>query len=82
MNASDPFAPIRKVWLERAAGLGQEVTLRLPSGEKKGIFDGLDRHGRLQLKSSAGVEHIDAGDLYFPHLLHDIAGSDAGVTRS
>ncbi len=82
VNASDPFAPIRKVWLERAAGLGQEVTLRLPSGEKKGIFDGLDRHGRLQLKSSAGVEHIDAGDLYFPHLLHDIAGSDAGVTRS
>jgi BirA family biotin operon repressor/biotin-[acetyl-CoA-carboxylase] ligase len=72
MNAADPFGPVRRLWLERAAGVGQEVTLRLPSGEKKGLFDGLDRLGRLQLKSSAGVELIDAGDLYFPHLLHDI----------
>jgi BirA family biotin operon repressor/biotin-[acetyl-CoA-carboxylase] ligase len=63
---------VRRLWLERAAGVGQEVTLRLPSGEKKGLFDGLDRLGRLQLKSSAGVELIDAGDLYFPHLQHDI----------
>ena len=72
MNASDPFGPVRRLWLERAAGFGQEVTLRLPSGEKKGLFTGLDRLGRLQLKSSAGVELIDAGDLYFPHLPHDI----------
>lgn len=73
MNASDPFGAIRRLWLERAAGIGQEVTLRLPSGEKKGIFDGLDRFGRLQLKSAGGVELIDAGDLYFPNLQHDIA---------
>ena len=72
MNASDPFGPVRRLWLERAAGVGQEVTLRLPSGEKKGLFAGLDRLGRLRLESSAGVELIDAGDLYFPHLLHDI----------
>jgi BirA family transcriptional regulator, biotin operon repressor / biotin---[acetyl-CoA-carboxylase] ligase len=73
MNASDPFGAIRRLWLERAAGVGQEVTLRLPSGEKKGIFEGLDRFGRLQLKSGDGMELIDAGDLYFPNLLHDIA---------
>lgn len=73
MNAADPFGPIRRLWLERAAGIGQEVTLRLPSGEKKGIFDGLDRFGRLQLKTSSGVELIDAGDLYFPNLQHDTA---------
>jgi BirA family transcriptional regulator, biotin operon repressor / biotin---[acetyl-CoA-carboxylase] ligase len=73
MNAADPFGPIRRLWLERAAGLGQEVTLRLPSGEKRGIFEGLDRFGRLQLKTVSGAELIDAGDLYFPHLLHDIA---------
>ncbi len=72
MNASDPFGPVRRLWLERAAGFGQEVTLRLPSGEKKGLFAGLDRLGRLRLESSAGVELIDAGDLYFPHLLPDI----------
>ncbi|MEE1613155.1 biotin--[acetyl-CoA-carboxylase] ligase [Microvirga sp. CF3016] len=81
-NASDPFGAIRQLWLERAAGLGQEVTLRLPSGEKKGIFQGLDRFGRLQLRSRDGVELIDAGDLYFPNLLHDIAQPDTGSKRS
>lgn len=73
MNPSDPFGSIRQLWLERAAGIGQEVSLRLPTGERKGLFDGLDRFGRLRLKSGAGVEHIDAGDLYFPNLQHDIA---------
>ena len=82
MNASDPFGAIRRLWLERAAGIGQEVTLRLPSGEKAGIFKGLDRFGRLQLKSGDDVELIDAGDLYFPNLLHDIAKPDTGSKRS
>ena len=81
MNTSDPFGAIRRLWLERAAGVGQEVTLRLPSGEKRGVFEGLDRFGRLQLKSAAGVELIDAGDLYFPNLLHDIAKPEAGMKR-
>jgi BirA family transcriptional regulator, biotin operon repressor / biotin---[acetyl-CoA-carboxylase] ligase len=81
MNLSDPFGSIRRLWLERAAGVGQEVTLRLPSGEKQGVFDGLDRFGRLQLKTAAGMELIDAGDLYFPNLLHDIAKPDAGAER-
>ncbi|WP_343232411.1 biotin--[acetyl-CoA-carboxylase] ligase [Microvirga terricola] len=67
MNVADPFGAIRRLWLERAAGVGREVTLRLPSGEKKGIFEGLDRSGRLQLKGPAGVELVDAGDLYFPN---------------
>lgn len=73
MNAADPFGPIRRLWLERAAGIGQEVTLRLPKAEKRGVFEGLDRFGRLQLKTASGTELIDAGDLYFPNLLHDIA---------
>ena len=81
MNASDPFGAIRRLWLERAAGLGQDVRLRLPSGEKKGVFEGLDRFGRLQLKSAHGAELIDAGDLYFPNLLHDIAKPEAGAKR-
>ncbi|MGO4571744.1 biotin--[acetyl-CoA-carboxylase] ligase [Microvirga sp. 2TAF3] len=82
MSPSDPLGAIRRLWLERAAGIGQEVTIRLPSGEKHGIFAGLDRFGRLQLKGSGGTELIDAGDLYFPHLQHDIAKPDAGTTRS
>lgn len=71
MKAADPFEPVRRLWLERAAGMGQDVTLRLPSGEKSGIFDGLDRFGRLRLKSPGGMELIDAGDLYFPNFQHD-----------
>jgi BirA family biotin operon repressor/biotin-[acetyl-CoA-carboxylase] ligase len=81
-NASDPFGAIRRLWLERAAGLGREVTLRLPSGEKRGVFEGLDRFGRLQLKSRDGMEPIDAGDLYFPNLLHDIAQPETDSERS
>ncbi|MBQ0822929.1 biotin--[acetyl-CoA-carboxylase] ligase [Microvirga sp. HBU67558] len=81
-NVSDPFGAIRQLWMERAAGLGQQVTLRLPSGEKAGVFEGLDPSGRLQLKSTAGMELIDAGDLYFPNLLHDIAKPGVGSKRS
>lgn len=82
MNSSDSFSAIRRLWLERAAGVGEVVTLRLPSGERRGIFEGLDRFGRLQLKCADGMELIDAGDLYFPNLLHDIAKPDAGSKRS
>jgi BirA family biotin operon repressor/biotin-[acetyl-CoA-carboxylase] ligase len=44
------------------------VTLRLPSGERQGAFRGLDASGRLQLETAAGLELIDAGDLYFAGL--------------
>jgi BirA family biotin operon repressor/biotin-[acetyl-CoA-carboxylase] ligase len=74
MSPSDPFGSIRRLWLERAAGMGQPVTVRLPSGEKSGTFEGLDSLGRLQLRSASGVETIDAGDLYFPNLFDDNAG--------
>jgi len=81
-NVSDPFGAIRQLWMERAAGLGQQVTLRLPSGEITGVFEGLDPSGRLRLKSTAGMELIDAGDLYFPNSLHDIAKPGVGSKRS
>lgn len=72
---SDPFGAIRRLWLERAAGIGQSVTVRLPAGETSGIFEGLNSSGRLQLRTASGVELIDAGDLYFPHLQYDKPGS-------
>ncbi|MCB8820679.1 biotin--[acetyl-CoA-carboxylase] ligase [Microvirga rosea] len=79
---SDRFGAIRHLWLERAAGIGQNVTIRLPAGNRQGCFDGLDRHGRLMLKTPTGTELIDAGDLYFPHLQHDIDKLAPGTTRS
>jgi BirA family biotin operon repressor/biotin-[acetyl-CoA-carboxylase] ligase len=80
MNASGSFSGIRTLWLERAAGLGQEVVLRLPSGERRGIFEGMDPAGRLRLSSANGIELIDAGDLYFPRLKHDTTRPPSGPT--
>jgi BirA family transcriptional regulator, biotin operon repressor / biotin---[acetyl-CoA-carboxylase] ligase len=65
---ADPFENIRRQWLARAAGRGNAVTIRLPTGERTGTFMGLDKAGRLQLGTVAGVELIDAGDLYFSQL--------------
>ncbi len=74
VTPSDPFGSIRRLWLERAAGIGRPVSVRLPSGEKRGTFEGLDSVGRLQLRCAGGLELIDAGDLYFPNLFYDNAG--------
>jgi len=65
-GVDDPFRTVRREWLARAAGVGCTVSVRLPSGERSGSFLGLDPAGRLQLRTSAGTELIDAGDLYFP----------------
>jgi BirA family biotin operon repressor/biotin-[acetyl-CoA-carboxylase] ligase len=62
------FPAIRRDWLARAAGLGGEVTIRLPAGERRGRFAGLDDHGRLQLDAPDGRALVDAGDLFFPNL--------------
>jgi BirA family biotin operon repressor/biotin-[acetyl-CoA-carboxylase] ligase len=67
-TAPDPFAEVRAEWLARAAGRGSRVTIRLPSGGRDGIFEGLDPVGRLLLRTPAGLELMDAGDLYFPNL--------------
>ena len=80
-TAPDPFGAVRTQWLARAAGRGSQVRLRLPSGEREGIFEGLDPSGRLLLRTPAGVELVDAGDLYFPNL-HKTAGTTADAVRS
>lgn len=59
------FGPTRAAWLERAAFLGETITLRLAEGPLSGRFLGLDASGRLEL-DVAGARHlVDAGDLYF-----------------
>ncbi len=59
------FGAVRAAWLERAAFLGQTITMRLPEGPVSGRFAGLDPFGRLQLELDSGRRLIDAGDLYF-----------------
>jgi BirA family biotin operon repressor/biotin-[acetyl-CoA-carboxylase] ligase len=59
------FGPTRAAWLERAAFLGETITIRLAEGPVSGRFSGLDPSGRLELETSEGRRLIDAGDLYF-----------------
>jgi BirA family transcriptional regulator, biotin operon repressor / biotin---[acetyl-CoA-carboxylase] ligase len=61
------FSSLRRDWIKRAAGVGEAVTIRSPHGEKRGIFQGLDAYGRLELldPNTQKIEHIDAGDVLF-----------------
>jgi hypothetical protein len=48
------FGPTRAAWLERAAFLGETITIRLPEGPLSGRFIGLDPSGRLELETATG----------------------------
>jgi BirA family biotin operon repressor/biotin-[acetyl-CoA-carboxylase] ligase len=58
------FAAIRADWLKRAAGLGQEVRVRLPEREFSGMFQGLDDSGRLLVQHAGVVTPVTAGEVF------------------
>jgi BirA family biotin operon repressor/biotin-[acetyl-CoA-carboxylase] ligase len=58
------FAAIRALWLANAAGLGGPIRVADPRGAREGAFEGLDEGGRLLLRTPAGVDAIEAADLY------------------
>ncbi|HSM19316.1 MAG TPA: biotin--[acetyl-CoA-carboxylase] ligase, partial [Hyphomicrobiales bacterium] len=61
------FAAIRERWLDRAAGLGEAITVRLPGREIRGIFEALGPDGALALRDAEGaLKHIAAGEVFFP----------------
>ncbi len=66
---AERFAPIRKLWLERAAGLGSPASVKLPTGPVSGTFAGIDATGRLELQTENGIQLVDAGDLFFPGMM-------------
>jgi BirA family biotin operon repressor/biotin-[acetyl-CoA-carboxylase] ligase len=64
-NGGEGFSTIRADWLARAAGLGQEIVVRLPDRELAGIFEALDERGSLVLRRSDGSSAIiTAGDVF------------------
>jgi len=63
--ARDGFAPVRAAWLDRAHGLGQPVRIRIGTGTRQGVFDGLAPDGALCLATQGGVVHVAAGDVHF-----------------
>jgi BirA family biotin operon repressor/biotin-[acetyl-CoA-carboxylase] ligase len=60
------FGEIRKLWLARAAGLGQAVSIKSGEAMIEGTFDTLDEQGCMVVRTSSGVRvSITAGDVYF-----------------
>jgi len=58
------FAPIRRLWLDRAARLGTEILARTGTAETRGIFETIDDDGRLILRTGAGRQAIAAADVF------------------
>ena len=58
------FASVRADWLKRAAGLGQDIRVRLPERELSGRFQGLDDMGRLLLQAEGRVTPVTAGEVF------------------
>jgi BirA family transcriptional regulator, biotin operon repressor / biotin---[acetyl-CoA-carboxylase] ligase len=60
------FGEIRRLWLERAAGLGQPVAVHTGAATIEGIFDTIDETGCMMVRTSGGTQiPISAGDVYF-----------------
>jgi BirA family biotin operon repressor/biotin-[acetyl-CoA-carboxylase] ligase len=60
------FGEIRRLWLERAAGLGQPVAVQAGATTVEGIFDTIDEQGCLIVRKADGHRvPISAGDVYF-----------------
>jgi BirA family biotin operon repressor/biotin-[acetyl-CoA-carboxylase] ligase len=62
----DGFAPVRRLWLARACGLGQAMTARLHDGESvAGTFVDLDADGALVMDvPRQGRRRVLAGDVF------------------
>jgi BirA family biotin operon repressor/biotin-[acetyl-CoA-carboxylase] ligase len=58
------FSGIRADWLKRAAGLGQDIRVRLPERELCGRFQGLDDAGRLLVQQAGGLTTVTAGEVF------------------
>jgi BirA family biotin operon repressor/biotin-[acetyl-CoA-carboxylase] ligase len=60
------FAEIRRLWLARAAGLGERVAIQTGSATIEGTFDTIDETGCLLVRTAEGkLLPIAAGEVYF-----------------
>jgi len=62
----DGFAPIRRAWLDHAAGLGEEIVVQLPRETVTGRFVDLDADGALIVDNAGQRRRILAGDVILP----------------
>src|ERR1700687_587543 len=77
-DAGRGFGEIRRLWLERAAGLGEPVAIQAGGSAVEGTFDTIDDTGWLIVRACCGKRvAISAGDVYFGS-----AGSAGGGLRA
>jgi len=62
---AEGFAPLRAAWVDRAAGIGGSLTVRMPNETLEGVFADLDEAGRLVLHMETETRTISAGDVFF-----------------
>ncbi len=59
------FTPIRTAWLQHATRLGEVITAKLIDRTEVGIFETVDETGAIVLRTSKGLLHLPAADIYF-----------------
>ena len=60
------FGELRKLWLERAAGLGEKVAISTGAVTIEGIFDTIDEAGCMIVRTADGKRTpVAAGEVYF-----------------
>jgi BirA family biotin operon repressor/biotin-[acetyl-CoA-carboxylase] ligase len=60
------FRSLRRLWLDRAAGVGQTVSVQSGASTISGLFDTIDEDGCLIVATSDGKRvAVSAGDVYF-----------------
>jgi BirA family biotin operon repressor/biotin-[acetyl-CoA-carboxylase] ligase len=64
-NAGTGLADIRRRWLNRAAGLGSEVAVRVDGNVVRGVFETIDEDCRFVIRSGGDIIKIAAGDVHF-----------------
>ena len=65
-NEGRGFAAIRDRWLERAAGLGAPIAVKIGEDVLRGTFETIDDEGRLIVRAGDGSSRaISAGEVHF-----------------
>lgn len=59
------FQAIRNAWLDRAKGVGEQITVNLANEQIIGTFETLDHDGGLVLRTTNATRTITAGDVFF-----------------
>jgi BirA family biotin operon repressor/biotin-[acetyl-CoA-carboxylase] ligase len=64
---AEGFPPVRTAWVARAAGLGDDIRVRLERTTLSGRFRDLDHDGALILDTADGRRRIAAGEVFPLH---------------